>query len=607
MRDWLNIPSVRFLLAVLAMLPACAIAHGQHPPLLDLPPRAAGAITGSALATQLQGRTVNAREAILWRELSAGNMPSHLRELQPVTATAVIQGQLRSVTFWCMPDYVGVGSGSDWLRMPITPGLAQQLCDQLDCVLPTRRMVDAIWQAAPLKLQPYPFSPSVFSITSVSVFYLQHQQIELQRMGQPPTLMTAGIKKDIVASSLIANWPGRVCIYGWHYPSGAPIQPLSKVHTSSYVDYSHGARLVARRCEVDGVATTVDEILADPVLHPLLSDEAVFSSYRYPPATFEGLPLHETFPASGPQRSDWRAKFTTPTSVITAPAPTSGDATVLRIMDPAGGTDSLRIDLGSVRDVACHADLLCEHRPQLAANGFERIGVFVRDRATGAFDGTLNQQGACYALTWDSHDGRLRCLRAASGVLTDLLPTPRYVTGTAWRRFRVEAIGSTLQFHLDGELLLATSDTTHANGAFGIGYHEFFATNSNMLGARVDACYAEVPGALSLRLAPGISPGRIDLRRRRGVPGDAFFTAVTFAPGAFPNGGFFGLDIAIPDLASQLLSGLPAFAGVLDANGAHDLAVSGLPLGLPLQSVAFTFDSTFRLLTVASPMRVTVR
>jgi hypothetical protein len=42
-------------------------------------------------------------------------------------------------------------------------------------------------------------------------------------------------------------------------------------------------------------------------------------------------------------------------------------------------------------------------------------------------------------------------------------------------------------------LLLATSDTTHANGAFGIGYHEFFATNSNMLGARVDACYAEVP------------------------------------------------------------------------------------------------------------------
>ena len=83
------------LLAAFAMLSACATAHSQHPPLLELPPRAANAVTGSALANQLQGLAVPAREAILLREFSAGNVPSHLRELQPVTTTAVIQGQLR--------------------------------------------------------------------------------------------------------------------------------------------------------------------------------------------------------------------------------------------------------------------------------------------------------------------------------------------------------------------------------------------------------------------------------------------------------------------------------------------------------------------------------
>jgi hypothetical protein len=34
--------------------------------------------------------------------------------------------------------------------MPMTPTLAQQLADRLDCVLPTARMVDRIWAAAPL-------------------------------------------------------------------------------------------------------------------------------------------------------------------------------------------------------------------------------------------------------------------------------------------------------------------------------------------------------------------------------------------------------------------------------------------------------------------------
>lgn len=587
------------LLTGLLGLPGAALA--QHPPELALPPRGASALAGSAFPPLLQGRSVAERESLLWHELAAGNVPDHLRRLVPITTSAVIQGRTRTARFYCTPDYLGVGRTGDWFRVPLTPHLAQQLADRLDCVLPTRRMVDAIWAAAPLKLSPFPYSPSVHDILSVVLFHQHHLQIESQRAGAPPERLTAGIKKDVVSSALIASSPSRVCIYGWHYPSGAPIQPLSRVHGSTYVDYSHGIRLVARRLELDGVATTVEAVLADPLLHPLLSDEGAFSSTRYPASTYESFPLRERFPTAGPELAGWRAKFTVPISVATQPPPPSGDPTALRVLDPAGGTESLRFEPGFVRDVVLEAELLCDFRPELAAQGFERSGIFVRDRAAGAFDGTLSQQGACYALCFDSHDGRVRCLRVAGSVLRDLLPTPRFAPATAWRRFRIEAHGARLRFHLDGEFLLETHDATHAEGAFGIGYHEYFASGALMRGARVDVVHAEVPDAFTLDLRPGLSPNSLELRRLRGTPGDFYLSAFTFLPGAFPNGWFYGLDPTPAELALQLSALHPIFVGRLDPHGASELLVPGLPSGLALQAVALSFDPSLRRLSPARP------
>ncbi|MBL8901559.1 MAG: hypothetical protein JNM84_28285 [Planctomycetes bacterium] len=580
----------------------CATVAAQHPPELALPPRGGSALTGSAFPPLLQGLAVAERERLLWHELAAGNVPDHLRVLVPVTTSAVIQGRTRTARFYVTPDYVGVGRTGDWFRVPLTPHLAQQLADRLECALPTRRMVDAIWAAAPLKLQPFPYSPSVYNILSVALFHQHHLQIESQRAGAPPERLTAGIKKDVVASALIASSPGRVCIYGWHYPSGAPIQPLSRVHESTYADYSHGIRLVARRMEVDGVSTTVEAVLQDPLLHPLLSDEGAIPSSRYPASSYESFPWNDRFPSPGPELASWRAKFTAPISVATQPAPPSGDATALRIQDPAGGTESLRLEPGFVRDVVFEADLLCDHRPEVAASGYERMGIFVRDRASGAFDGTSSQQGACYALCFDSNDGRVRCLRVSGGVLIDLLPSPRYAPATAWRRFRLEAEGTRLRFALDGELLLEVVDATHSEGAFGIGYHEYFSSNALMRGTRVDAVHAEVPNAFALELRSGLSPGSLELRRRRGSPGDFYLTVFTFQPGAFPNGWFYGLDPAPAELAFQLSALHPIFVGRLDARGESELLVPGLPAGLSMQAVALTLDPSLRLLRAARPV-----
>ncbi|MGE0144190.1 MAG: hypothetical protein AB7I19_10855 [Planctomycetota bacterium] len=592
---------------VLASLGACAATNAQDPPVLTMPPRSVAATTGSALLPRLRGLSLNDRETILAHEFAAGNVPDFLRRLVPVTTRATLGGRLREATFWCTPDYLGVGSDQDWFRMPMTPTLAQSIADRHDCILPTRRMVDAIWAAAPVKLAPFPYDPANYDILSIDLFHAHHLQIETQRGATPRSLLVAGIKKDVVASALIGAWPGRVVIYGWHYQNGNPIQPLSKVHTFGHVDYSHGIRLVARRMLVDGVVTTVDAVLADPLLHPLLSDEGAFASHRYPVATVETLPFRDTFPSSGPALGSWQVKFASPVSVPAVPAAPSGDPTVLRIQDAAGGTDSLRLRAGNVRDLAITADLLCEYRPQLASDGFERIGIFARDRADGAFDGTQRQQGACYALTWDSGDGRLRCLRANLGVLTDLLPSPRYLPSTAWRRFRIEAAGSRLRFHLDGELLLDVTDSTHPEGAFGIGFHEYFATNANMRGTRVDFFHADVPQPFAFLLRNAIGNGAVELRRERGIPGDWYFTALTLTPGAFPNGWFYGLDPNPDLLGAYLSSGHPAFLGRLDASGAGTVMFPGLPPGWALQGVSVAFDSSIRVLSPSLPVAMTTR
>jgi hypothetical protein len=94
--------------------------------------------------------------------------------------------------------------------------------------------------------------------------------------------LVAGHKKDVVVSNRLGEREGRVAIYGWHYTSGQPIQPLSIVHGENYLDYSHGVRLVRSTGLLDGTTTvTLTSILKDSALHVLLSDEGPLVHDRY--------------------------------------------------------------------------------------------------------------------------------------------------------------------------------------------------------------------------------------------------------------------------------------------------------------------------------------
>jgi hypothetical protein len=178
-----------------------------------------------------------------------------------------------------MPDYLAVGSDADFVRMPMTPQTAQRIADGFGCVLPTRKIVDAIDQHAQLHLAPHPLTQER---EAVATFRQHHEIIEKQRAGKPLGLLTTGIKKDIVLSPRIFERPDRLAIYGWRQLDGSPIQPLTIVHSNRYVDYSHGVRLIRNTIEVDGESLRITDLLRDPIRCGLVSDEGPMNRPKYP-------------------------------------------------------------------------------------------------------------------------------------------------------------------------------------------------------------------------------------------------------------------------------------------------------------------------------------
>ena len=118
-----------------------------------------------------------------------------------------------------------------------------------------------------------PMMPDSTMVT-VPVFCRHNRMIEEARIaeGKPLSALIAGHKKDIVITNRLTE-PGRVFIYGWHYPDGTHIQPLTGVHHAGYVDYSHGVRLVNREILVDGKLCDIKDVLQNANLYKLISDE----------------------------------------------------------------------------------------------------------------------------------------------------------------------------------------------------------------------------------------------------------------------------------------------------------------------------------------------
>ncbi|MGE5436906.1 MAG: T9SS type A sorting domain-containing protein, partial [Syntrophothermus sp.] len=143
--------------------------------------------------------------------------------------------------------------------------------------MPTRKMVDNIYKKSEIKLAPYPYAPVGNQNELVPKFIEHNSKIEEQRLAAGGLLgqLTGGTKKDVVLSNKIIDpaRPNHVCIYGWHQLNGVAIQPLTNIHIDSYVDYSHGIRLLNNEVLIDGQIKLITNILKDNILYKLFSDE----------------------------------------------------------------------------------------------------------------------------------------------------------------------------------------------------------------------------------------------------------------------------------------------------------------------------------------------
>lgn len=203
-----------------------------------------------------------------------GQVPDELRSFRRISY--VRDGHV--VELWVLPDYVSVGTSEDYCRMPMGPIGAQRIADSLNCCLPTAFLVDRINDVAEGHLDIFPFRPYQSRNEFPYIFADSNNAIKAlyKAYGYKFGQFISGLKKDIVYTVEIEDNPKyarNVAIYGWHHPDGHPQQPLFVRHGNFYADYSHGARMIYRAMTIDGEEHDLKEVMCDPELFRLVSDE----------------------------------------------------------------------------------------------------------------------------------------------------------------------------------------------------------------------------------------------------------------------------------------------------------------------------------------------
>ncbi|OCX53640.1 hypothetical protein BEL04_04925 [Mucilaginibacter sp. PPCGB 2223] len=265
------------------------IALNAQAQTLKIRGRKPAALNGSQFAASISDTGINLakREKIIFKAIKKGNVPEFYRKLVLVTDSAMIDNKPAKISYYTIPDYIAIGTDTDYFYCPMTPALAQRVANKLKCSLPTRKMVNAIYATASIKLSPMPLLPGP-AMTTVPVF-VHHNEIvrrQLDSLGNQLMhgALVAGDKKDVIISNRIYNDTSafHVVIYGWHKKSGKAIQPLYARHLSSWADYSHGIRLIQRTVWVNGKKTSIKKVLRSEHLNVLLSDEGPIKKPFYP-------------------------------------------------------------------------------------------------------------------------------------------------------------------------------------------------------------------------------------------------------------------------------------------------------------------------------------
>jgi hypothetical protein len=176
-------------------------------PGVTIPPRPTDALAGREFMLGVAKLSPAERDAAIRDELLSGNIPGFLRQFVTIHASASIGDDVEvTATYEVSADYLAVGSDDDFVRVPMTPMTAQVVADAFGCTLPTRKMVNDIYDQSAVKLAPLPLTEDRTSVTT----FLQHNGlIEWQRQRTSAALghLVAGIKKDVVVTNRLKKSP----------------------------------------------------------------------------------------------------------------------------------------------------------------------------------------------------------------------------------------------------------------------------------------------------------------------------------------------------------------------------------------------------------------
>lgn len=241
-----------------------------------IPQRKISAPSGSEFINKIIGLNKTQRADAILNEFMEGNIPDFLRQFKII--------RMKTISYLVTSDYLSIGNNADYIRMPMSPLMAQKIADKYDCSLPTKYMVETIHNQAEIKLRPKPWGPPYDHTMDDTNRYLVHNDtINKQLYNLDATKLISGHKKDVVITNALApnNARKKVAIFGW-IDNGTPIQGLNtSSHDYNYQDYSHGIRLVINDVLLGSDIKRITDVFADPANHKLLSDEGVMKFTKY--------------------------------------------------------------------------------------------------------------------------------------------------------------------------------------------------------------------------------------------------------------------------------------------------------------------------------------
>lgn len=286
----------------------------------SFPARQPGAPGGAAFMQTIWGEAAPAtradwirREDAMVAALVAGNMPAWLRQW----VTIEVRASSPNVTVRVLPDYLCVGSDTDYRHLPLDQQSAQRVADAFIACLPTAKICHAIWQKTPASHRigaiprDYHVTPwtrrtlirEKWAQTSTAA-YDEHSREIQRKFGTAirPGQLVSGHKKDVVLAKGLHGQPAKIAFHGFYDSKGFPFEPCYEAaggphptcnretptlaHPEGrgrFSDYSQGVRLVHPIMHIDGRKELYNDVLRNADLAGLISTETQINPPRIPP------------------------------------------------------------------------------------------------------------------------------------------------------------------------------------------------------------------------------------------------------------------------------------------------------------------------------------